>query len=47
MRKIFESHNDLPFLPERMITRKWEKPSYSLNDKKEYVVHMRPLIELL
>ena len=37
--KLHEIHNDLPFLPEKMKIGKFEKLTYNLNDKEEYVVH--------
>ena len=33
--------NDLPFLPEKMKIGKFEKLTYNLNDKEEYVVHYK------
>ena len=39
--KLHELHNDLPFLSERMKTRKFEKLVANLHDKTEYVIHVR------
>ena len=39
--KLHEIHNDLPFLPEKMKIGKFEKLTYNLNDKEEYVVHYK------
>ena len=39
--KFHEIHNDLPFLPEKMKIGKFEKLTYNLNDKEEYVVHYK------
>ena len=39
--KLHETHNDLPFLPERMKVGKLKKPLCNLHDKKEYVVHIK------
>ena len=38
--KLYELHNDLPFLPERIKIHKAEKLWASLHDKKEYVIHV-------
>ena len=38
-----ELHNGLPFLPERMKIRKFEKLVANLHDKFEYVIHKRNL----
>ena len=43
LKKIHELHNDLPFLPERMTTRKGKKLVAHLHDKTEYVIHIRNL----
>ena len=40
-------HEDLLFLPERMKTGKCKKLIYNLYDKKNYVVHIRPLKQTL
>ena len=40
-------HNDLPFLPERMKTEKFEKLVVNLYDKTEYVIRIRNLKQAL
>ena len=45
--KLYELHNDLPFLPERMKIEKVEKLVANLHDKPEYVIHIRNLKEAL
>ena len=41
--KLYELHNDLPFLPERMKIEKVEKVTANSQDKTEYVIHMKNL----
>ena len=41
--KIYELHNDLPFLPERMKIEKVENLVANLHDKTEYVIHIKNL----
>ena len=41
--KLHELHNNLPFLPERVQNEKVEKLVGNLNDKTEYVLHIRNL----
>ena len=43
LEKLYELHNDLPFLPERMKIEKVEKLVANLHDKTEYVIHIRNL----
>ena len=43
LEKLHEFHNDLPFLPERMKIKKVEKLVPNLQDKTEYVIHIRNL----
>ena len=38
---LYNLHNDLPFLPERMRIEKVEKVAENLQDKKEYVIHKK------
>ena len=45
--KLYELHNDLPFLPERMKIRKVKKLVTNLHDKTEYVIHIRNLEQAL
>ena len=45
--KLHELHNDLPFLPGRMKIEKVEKLGTNLDDKTEYVIHIRNLKEAL
>ena len=41
--KLHECHDDLPILPEKMKTEKVDKLAANLNDKTEYVIHIRNL----
>ena len=43
LKKLDEIHNDLPFLPERKKFEKVEKLVTNLNEKTEYVIHIRNL----
>ena len=43
LKKIDETHKDLPFLPERKKCEKVEKLVTNLNEKTEYVIHIRNL----
>ena len=45
--ELYELHNDLPFLPERMKIEKVEKLVTNLHDKTEYVIHIRNLKQAL
>ena len=45
--KLYELHNDLPFLPERMKIEKVEKLVANLHDKTEYVIHIKNLKQAL
>ena len=45
--KLYELHNDYPFLTERMKTEKVEKLVANLHDKTEYVIHIRNFAEAL
>ena len=45
--KIGELHHDLPFLPERIKIKKFEKLVANLLDKTEYVIHIRNLKQAL
>ena len=47
LKKLHESHNDLPFLTERMVIVKVEKLVANLHDKTEYVVRTRNLKQAL
>ena len=38
--KLQNLHNDLPFLPERMVINNTKKLVCNLHDKKNYVVHI-------
>ena len=42
-----ELHNDLSFLPERTKTEKVEKLAANLDDKTEYIIHIRNLKQAL
>ena len=46
-KKLFDSHKDLPFLPERKELEKVEKLLYSIEDKEKYVIHIRALKQVL
>ena len=39
--KLYELHNDLLFLPERMKNEKFKKVVANLHDKTEYFIHIR------
>ena len=41
LEKLYELHNDLPFLPERIKIEKVKKLVATLHDKIEYVIHIR------
>ena len=41
--KLFNLHKDLPFLPERKKVNKVEKLICSIENKKEFVIHLRVL----
>ena len=41
-KKLFNSHKDLPFLPERKKVEKVEKLICSIEDKEKYFIHIRP-----
>ena len=43
LEKLYERHNDLPFLPDWMKIEKVEKLVANLHDKIEYVMHIRNL----
>ena len=45
--KLYELHNDLPFLPGRMKLEKVEKLVANLHDKTEYFIHIRNLKQAL
>ena len=47
LEKLYELHNDLPFLPERMKIEKFEKLVANLHDKSEYVIQIRNLKQTL
>ena len=44
---LFNSHKDLPFLPERKNVEKVEKLICSIEDKEKYVIHIRALKQAL
>ena len=46
-KKLFSSHKDLPFLPERKKLEKVEKLVCGIEDKEKYVIHMRALKQAL
>ena len=41
LEKLYELHNGLPFLQEKMKIEKVEKLVANLHDKTEYVIHIR------
>ena len=45
--KIYELHNDFPFLPERKKLQEVEKIFTNLHDKNEYVIHRKNLKQSL
>ena len=45
--KLYELRSDLPFLPERKKLGKVEKFVTSLEDKSEYVIHIKSLKQAL
>ena len=47
LEKLREIYNNLPFLPERMNIKKVKKLVANLNDKSEYVTHIRNLKKAL
>ena len=46
-KKLFSSHKELPFLPERRKLEKVEKLVCSIEDKEKYVIHIRRLKQAL
>ena len=44
---LFNSHKDIPFLPERKKVEKVEQLICSLEDKEKYVIHIRALKQAL
>ena len=46
-KKLFGSHKDLPFLPERKKFEKVENLICSIEDKEKYVIHIRALKQVL
>ena len=46
-KELFSLHEDLPFLPESKKVNKLEKLICSIEDKKKYVIHVRPLKQAL
>ena len=46
-KKLFNSHKDLPFLPDRKKLEKAEKLVCSIEDKEKYVIHIRALKQAL
>ncbi|XP_057310573.1 uncharacterized protein LOC130648537 [Hydractinia symbiolongicarpus] len=46
-KKLHDTHNDLPFMPERMEINGVEKLSPCLSDRKDYVIHIRALDQAL
>ena len=47
MNNLFNSHKDLPYLPERKKLGKIEKLIWGIEDKEKYVVHIRTLKQAL
>ena len=45
--KLHERHSNLPFLPERMKIENFEQLVANLQDKTEYVIHIRNLKQAL
>ena len=46
-KKLFDSHKDLPFLPERKKLVKAEKLVCGIEGKEKYVIHIRALKQAL
>ena len=46
-KRLFGTHNELPFLPERKKLGKVEKLVCSIEDKEKYVIHTRALKQAL
>ena len=46
-KQLFDSHKDLPFLPERRKLKNVEKCVCSIDDKEKYVIHIRALKQVL
>ena len=46
-KKLWNSHKELPYLPERKKIEKVEKLACSIEDKEKYVTHIRALKEAL
>ena len=46
-KKLFSSHKELPFLPERRKLEKVQKLVCSIKDKEKYVIHIRALKQAL
>ena len=47
LKRLFNLHKDLPFLPERKKVEKVEKLICSIEDKEKYVIHIRALKQAL
>ena len=45
--RLFNSHKDLPFLPETKKVEKVKKLVCSIEDKEKYVIHIRALKQAL
>ena len=45
--KLLELHNDFPLLPERIKIEKFQQLVTDLHDKREYVIHIRNLKQVL
>ena len=46
-RSLHDSHNDLPFMREKMVIGRVEKLVPNFRDKKNYVIHIRALDQAL
>ena len=42
-KELYDLHNDLPFMCEKLKINKVEKPVPNLYDKKKYIIHIRAL----
>ena len=47
LKELYENHNELPFLAERVNIRREEKLVPNLRDKLGYVVHIKKLNQAL
>ena len=46
-KNLLNLHDDLPFLAERKTIKKWKRIFLNINNKENYVVHIRALTQAL